>query len=121
MSLKNLLVLVALVVVVSASPTEKSDSVKENKSAMKDIAIQIGIAIATNIGKMNTGCVKDNEYGCHKGYCWSYCSGAGTLLFGMTKEWCYTTKGRSQDRQYIKCTSNDECDACWRCAGPCSL
>ena len=119
MSLKIWLV-VALAVAVAASPTKSSDSGEENKSGIGD-AIEIGEGIGENIDKMNLGCVKDDEYGCHKGYCWSYCSGAGTLLFGITKEWCYTTMGRSQDHKYVKCTSDDDCDACWKCAGPCTL
>lgn len=76
------------------------------------------------------------KYGCHKGYCWSNCKGGFgvlgkvnnksnslnlnrsnnsahlTLLLvydGDGPEWCYTTRGRSQDFQYVRCTKNSQC------------
>lgn len=54
--------------------------------------------------------------GCHKGYCWTYC---GIALNGG--EWCYTTKSYSQSFDYVKCSSDSECDKCWKCAGSCTL
>ncbi|KAI9241275.1 MAG: hypothetical protein BYD32DRAFT_77782 [Podila humilis] len=58
-----------------------------------------------------------NRGGCHKGYCWAGC--VAVSPFGG--EWCYTTKGYSQDYQYVKCSSADECNSNWKCAGPCAL
>lgn len=55
------------------------------------------------------------DHGCHKGYCWSNCEG---VVSG--NEWCYTTKGYTQDKQYVKCSSNGECKADWRCGGFCT-
>ncbi|KAJ8652041.1 hypothetical protein O0I10_012350 [Lichtheimia ornata] len=65
-----------------------------------------------------------NDYGCHKGYCWSRCAG-GARLFGSVArdsiyEWCYTTKGHSQDRGYITCSKKEDCCDTWSCAGPCA-
>ncbi|KAH7044361.1 hypothetical protein BKA57DRAFT_469414 [Linnemannia elongata] len=50
-------------------------------------------------------------YGCHNGLCWSHC----------TMGWCYTTKGYSQDRQYVPCEWSTECSPDWSCAGPCTV
>lgn len=58
------------------------------------------------------------EYGCHKGYCWTTCIG-GVPWWGA--EWCYTTKGSSQDFSYIGCTDKSECDKDWKCAGSCTV
>lgn len=58
------------------------------------------------------------KFGCHNGYCWSYCTAA---LEGKDNEWCYTTKGKSQDRDYVSCSQDSECNGCWKCAGPCAL
>lgn len=54
--------------------------------------------------------------GCHKGFCWSFCD--ATAING---EWCYTTKGRSQDFNYVECSRDDECNRCWKCAGSCTI
>lgn len=64
------------------------------------------------------------DYGCHKGYCWSRCAG-GARIFGSVArdgiyEWCYTTKGRSQDRGYVTCSKKEDCCNTWSCAGPCA-
>ncbi|KAF0767206.1 Uncharacterized protein FWK35_00011439 [Aphis craccivora] len=53
------------------------------------------------------------EFGCHKNYCWSYCS--------LGNQWCYTTKSYSQSFEYVPCTRDDECNGCWKCAGSCTL
>lgn len=63
-----------------------------------------------NSGKCST------EAGCHKGYCWAWC---GVSL--SDGEWCYTTKTYSQSYKYVKCKKNSDCDACWKCGGPCAL
>lgn len=57
-----------------------------------------------------------NKGGCHKGYCWSKCRATG-----IGGEWCYNTKGRSQDYKYVKCSRDSECDKCWKCAGSCTI
>ncbi|KAG2218677.1 hypothetical protein INT45_013343 [Circinella minor] len=60
------------------------------------------------------------KHGCYNGYCWSECQGAGTALAGAN-EWCYTTEGRSQDFNYVKCTNDEECCPSWHCAGSCTV
>jgi len=57
-------------------------------------------------------CFEEN-CGCIRGWCWSYCS------FGAN--WCYTTKGSSQDRNWVKCTKHRECMPDWHCAGACTV
>lgn len=62
------------------------------------------------------------DFGCHKGYCWTKCDGAGnvwTAFHGL--EWCWTTKGGSQDFQYVTCNSNADCDRIWNCASSCTV
>lgn len=56
------------------------------------------------------------EAGCHKGYCWTYCG-----LSLSSGDWCYTTKTYSQSFDYVRCSRDDECDKCWKCAGSCTL
>lgn len=36
-------------------------------------------------------------------------------------EWCYTTRSYSQSYRYVSCSNDNECDLCWKCAGPCSV
>lgn len=57
-----------------------------------------------------------DDYGCRKERCWSSCS---ATIF--PNEWCYTTKGRSQDYNYVKCEYTGDCEYYWKCAGPCSI
>lgn len=64
------------------------------------------------------------ESGCECGhnnkcYCWARCS--GVLGGRKPKEWCWTTKGSSQDRNYVECSGPGDCDGCWKCAASCSL
>lgn len=56
--------------------------------------------------------------GCFNGYCWAYCEGFG---IPGTREWCYTTKSYSQSYEYVGCSQDSECDACWKCAGSCTV
>ncbi|KAF9574974.1 hypothetical protein EC968_004734 [Mortierella alpina] len=58
------------------------------------------------------------NFGCSKGYCWSGCSSFG--LLPINTEWCWTTRGSSQDRNYVRCSSDDECSNDWHCGGPCA-
>lgn len=53
------------------------------------------------------------EFGCHKGYCWSYCS--------LGNQWCYTTRTYSQSYKYVSCSTDNDCNGCWKCAGPCTV
>lgn len=64
-----------------------------------------------------------DTYGCHKGYCWSYCRALDYLSFTdiPNNEWCYTTKTHSQSYQYVKCNSMGDCNPDWSCGGPCAL
>merc|ERR1712079_657175 len=55
------------------------------------------------------------SYGCWKGYCWTYCSNG--FACGGTCPWCYTTKGYSQDFNYVSCNNDNECNPNWNCAG----
>lgn len=116
------LIFLALCVLASAFWVEANSTVANVTKDVtnKGILNEVG-SILENAAKINTGCVESGRYGCHKGYCWSYCTAAGTVLFGIKNEWCYTTKGSTQDRNYIKCSSSSDCDACWKCGGPCAL
>lgn len=60
----------------------------------------------------------NEKWGCHNGYCWAGCQAIAAI---SQKEWCYTTRGHSQDYQYVTCQGMGDCDACWNCAGPCTL
>ena len=68
---------------------------------------------------------KGETYGCHKGYCWTKCIGGeltpffGRLVAGT--EWCWTTKGPSQDFQYVRCNNDDDCCQYWHCASSCTI
>ncbi|KAG2218768.1 hypothetical protein INT45_012988 [Circinella minor] len=61
------------------------------------------------------------RHGCYDGYCWSECLGFGHVANVVAlNEWCYTTKGRSQDFNYVRCTTDEECCPSWSCAGACA-
>lgn len=53
---------------------------------------------------------------CYNGQCWAYCS--DSLSSGS---WCYTTRGKSQNGQYVSCTRDSQCNPCWNCAGSCGV
>lgn len=55
--------------------------------------------------------------GCYKNYCWAYC-GTTDLSSGS---WCYSTKTSSYSGNYVSCTTDEECDACWNCGGRCGI
>lgn len=80
---------------------------------------QLGFVV---IAGVLTGVAINNAYkcseetGCYRGYCWAWCG-----LSLSSGDWCYTTKTYSQSYQYVSCTYDSECNACWKCAGPCSL
>lgn len=79
----------------------------------KIVIFIVVVVVATLAPSVNAKLV----HGCHKGYCWAYCNATGLGL----KEWCYTTKGSSQDYNYVKCTKLSECAPHWKCAGPCTV
>ncbi len=53
------------------------------------------------------------EFGCYKGYCWSWCAEKGS------GKWCYTTKGRKNDEHWVGCSSPADCNENWECANAC--
>lgn len=91
----------------------------------------------------NTG----EDYGRHKGYCWTKCEGASkvpwlvpgsALLFG--KEWCYTTDGRQVAQEglpdfsdigmgqplvardnRVPCATDEDCCLSWKCSSSCTV
>lgn len=65
-------------------------------------------------------CKKEN--GCYNGYCCKPCNGASVIFFWVAgEEWCYSTRGRSQDYNYVRCNDDADCDPNWHCAGPCAI
>lgn len=65
-------------------------------------------------GQNPTSCAR--KWGCYQGYCWAGCDATA-----VNNEWCYTTRGYSQDYQYIRCSRDSECSDCWACAGACTV
>ncbi|KAJ6644239.1 Allergen Tha p 2 [Pseudolycoriella hygida] len=61
-----------------------------------------------------------NNYGCFKGKCWSKCSTTFVSIISEY-EWCYSTKGNSQDFQYVACETYNTCNPKWKCAGSCTV
>lgn len=55
--------------------------------------------------------------GCHEGYCWRICY----VIPDLQGQTCNTTKGKHHDHQYVKCTQDTDCNACWRCGGTCDF
>lgn len=53
------------------------------------------------------------QSGCYKGYCWSWC---GDQSSGS---WCYTTRGRKNDENWVGCGSPADCNENWQCASTC--
>lgn len=56
-------------------------------------------------------------FGCRNNRCWAYC-GIFTLKSGL---WCYTTKSEPRTKKYVECTSDAQCDPCWKCSELCHL
>ncbi|KAF9580559.1 hypothetical protein BGW38_002735 [Lunasporangiospora selenospora] len=65
----------------------------------------------------------DRSNGCHKGYCWAFCQGAGCALTVYQNEWCYTSLDYSQSFNYMKCNTDADCTkhAKTYCAGSCTV
>lgn len=57
----------------------------------------------------------EGQYGCYEKYCWSWCNVKGT------ESWCYTTKGRKLDMDFVRCKSKSDCDENWQCADGCRI
>ncbi|KAF8149177.1 hypothetical protein B0H34DRAFT_802681 [Crassisporium funariophilum] len=52
---------------------------------------------------------------CHKGYCWAWCA---DHILGF---WCYTTRGSTFDRGFVKCEKAYDCTGVYTCGGACGL
>lgn len=84
------------------------------------VAIVVFLGITLSFGQISQD-LSDDDFGCKLldqqsfGFCWSSCSdeedGDG---------WCYTTKTRSLDYQFVKCSSDEDCTQNWSCALQCS-
>lgn len=55
-------------------------------------------------------------YGCSNNNCWVSCAAVAS-----TVTWCYTTKGKPLDNQFVKCNIDEECSPFWHCGGNCSV
>lgn len=112
------------------SNTDQVDRVAQGFTAAGDTIAGTGAAVALVPGGQIPGAVigavggltsiisraadqSCREYGCHKGYCWAYCS--------IGSQWCYTTKSYSQSYKYVQCSGDGDCDGCWKCGGPCTV
>ncbi|KAK3842424.1 MAG: hypothetical protein J3R72DRAFT_443008 [Linnemannia gamsii] len=92
----------------------------------------IAIALAHLTSALATVCLckdgvhhdqPDGPSGCHKGYCWSLCKGAGCALTLFQNEWCYTSLDYSQSFNYMKCSTDADCTKHPKayCAGSCAV
>lgn len=99
-------------------PIEAANLTRNSRQIIETIGLGIaaGQAIAGGVGSAlnSPSCTR---FGCHKGYCWAYCH----AVLGNEREWCYTTRGSSQDYNYVGCSRDSDCDGCWKCAGACSI
>ncbi len=57
--------------------------------------------------------VTADDFGCYKGYCYSWC---GNREEGS---WCYTTKTEKNDEKWVGCSAASECKEQWQCANTC--
>lgn len=71
-------------------------------------SLMVLIAIAAIAPSASAG-----NYGCTKGYCWSWCKNKDS------GDWCYTTKGCKDDKNYVGCTYTSDCLESWECADKC--
>jgi len=60
-------------------------------------------------------------FGCHQGYCWSYCG-----FSWQSGEWCWTegARGGPYHEKYIKCSTDVDCCSHYgyeKCGGTCSI
>lgn len=87
---------------------------KRELIAAAAVAVIYGVGLASMSIANSQKC--SVEAGCHKGKCWAWC---GVSL--SDGEWCFTTKTYSQSYDYVPCTTQYDCDKCWKCGGPCSI
>lgn len=96
---------------------ESAISVNRTK---RDLIATTVVALIYGVGLASLSIANQNKCsvnaGCFKGHCWAWC---GVSL--SDGEWCFTTKTHSQSYEYVHCSSDDECNKCWKCAGPCTL
>lgn len=95
---------------------QQNITLHRNARQLIDTAITAGQAIAGGVSAAlnSPACTRG---GCSKGYCWAYCH----AVLGHEREWCYTTRGSSQNYQYVSCSRDEDCDKCWKCAGSCAV
>lgn len=86
----------------------------------RDLIASAAVAIIYGVGLASLSIANADKCsvtaGCFKGRCWAWC---GVSL--SSGEWCYTTRTYSQSYEYVPCDSDEECNKCWKCAGPCTL
>lgn len=91
-----------------------------NNRTKRELIAVVAVGIMYGVGLASMSIANSNkcsvEAGCHKGKCWAWC---GVSL--SDGEWCYTTKTYSQSYDYVACTSDYDCEKCWKCGGPCSI
>lgn len=91
-----------------------------NNRTKRDLIAVAAVAIIYGVGLASMSIANSNkcslEAGCHNGKCWAWC---GVSL--SDGEWCYTTKTYSQSYEYVSCSSDYDCEKCWKCGGPCSI
>ncbi|XP_065670967.1 blastula protease 10 [Hydra vulgaris] len=66
------------------------------------------------VKRCGDGSEEGKKCGCSKGYCWSKCSGDW---------WCYTNGAfqSSQNKNYVYCSKDSQCEQGWSCGGTCRL
>lgn len=107
---------------VATDSQRRTDKTVEVKNRTKrDIVAATAVVIIYGVSLASMSIANSNrcsvETGCHNGKCWAWC---GVSLSGG--EWCYTTRrNSSQSYEYVSCTSEYDCDKCWKCGGPCTL
>lgn len=87
---------------------------KRDLIAVAAVSVIYGVGLASMSISNSQKC--SVEAGCQKGKCWAWC---GVSL--SNGEWCYTTKTYSQSYAFVPCTSDGDCDKCWKCGGPCTI
>lgn len=83
------------------------------------VAIVVLLGVTFSFGQISQNL--DDDFGCKLldgqsfGFCWSSCSHEVE-----DDGWCYTSETRSLDYQFVKCSSDEDCNQHWSCALPCS-
>lgn len=104
----------------SNSQQQRVEIVADGNRTKRDLIAAVAVAAIYGVSLASISIANSNkcsvEAGCHKGKCWAWC---GVSL--SDGEWCYTTKTYSQSYAYVPCTTDYDCEKCWRCGGPCSI